>query len=218
MSKTNGAAEVPADSVELWPGSSKACKEYQCSPRTLNRLVERGLVQKEQARDGTFRFHPEQLGQALASKDVEREEQAGARVLLDGGVDLLKQAHSHIEKMYAPAHEASAKALAVLVSMIASLTEQNSKLLETHLALIRAREEALDESHVRSVVGAEALAKDERKREMIQLLKTWFKSRVGGGDNEALATFLAGLSPEQVATIGATLSPEQQAQLQAVLG
>jgi hypothetical protein len=201
--------------VNTWPSSGQACKQFQTTQRQLIRWHQDGRLTREKGADGTYRYNPDEIADCLENTEgTDSSSVKGTEVLLGGGVDLLKQAHLHIEKMFAPASSASMALLTLLQNENARLAAQNEKLVEAHTSLVMAREEALNESGAREVAMREADASAKRKDVAVQLLKQALQSRIGGGGSEKLMTFLASLAPEQQARLSEVLTPEQLSMLQ----
>lgn len=195
--KTNGAERVD---VEHLPSASKLAADLGISVRTISRLQAAGHVRRWEALDGTWRYDPEQVAAAVNANTTQEVAAEGAKIVLDGSADtlrqalaLLQQAHGQIATQAAPAQ----LLLELLAAENRRLSEQNAELLKTHLELVKAREQALSEQHARDIAAATLSSQEARKDKVFaglarvapRLLKQ-FETSLGGGPQVAAAVSL----------------------------
>lgn len=165
-----GIANGAASNVESWLRAVQVSREFGMHVRVLSKLAAEGKVRREKNATGTFVYCPEDV---LAFQQAQGEVEQDAHkteVVLSNGNDLLKQAHGHIEKMFAPAMAATNAAQEMLRQANADLRAENSELRKLHLDLVKAREEMLNDAHSRELAGKMWEASEARKQKVFGVL------------------------------------------------
>jgi DNA-binding transcriptional MerR regulator len=183
LSKATNGTEQPIP--KGWLKASVLVRECGGSLRTIQRWGSDGRISSVKDPTGARYYNPEEYVAELDKEDTERDDSQKTGIVLNGSNELLKQAHHHLEKLMGPAHEATREVLECLRKENGELRALNSKLIETHLENVKARESMLSEHHQRELTTRMFESHEARKRAAFDALKApaglLLARLVGGG-------------------------------------
>ncbi len=176
--------ELPSD-WRTWISETRVCARLGVNPRQLKKMIDKGEVPPgSKAPDATWRWNPatiDDLEDMLSGgANPAAEISAGGRASRDMSVGLAKlvgQATQHAERSFVQHERATNAALRTLRDINNDLREDNSRLRselakreETHLALVKQREDLLSDQTARDIAAKESATTTERKRKMFDLV------------------------------------------------
>ena len=231
-----------------WLSETRVCSRLGVNPRQLKKLVEEGKIPSgTDAPDSTRRWNPQtidELEDALSGgANPAAELAAGGRASRDMSVGLAKlvaQATQHAERSFVQHERASNQALRTLRDINNDLRDDNARLRgelakreETHLALVKQREDLLSDQTARDIAAKESASTQERKRKMFDLvlarapkLLGQLEKTLGLGDGadmqkvQAVISLAEDLDPgllEMLATTG-SLTEKQVSLVETIIG
>jgi len=170
--KSNGHVDE-ANKMYTWPTRAGACKRLGIEPSELPSLIRNGLTQ-HQAPDGSARFNPDELDDwqqfAATAKNGGPQTIVLNADVLKQSVELAKQAQEQVRELVSLVAQPIKDALAVLKDENRELREERKHFLTIHVDMIKAREELLNDAHIRTLTTEVAAKHENRKEKVFGLL------------------------------------------------
>jgi hypothetical protein len=150
-----------AENTETWLGKQAAAALTGIDIRRLHYLGESQQVRRRKTPLGSWEY---------AATDLEAFQQPeNAQSALTA--ELIKESNEHARESFKLAFGPAKELFTLLRDENVSLRQQNAKMLDTHLELVKAREELLSEARERELAGQEVQAAIQRKTDMVDMAK-----------------------------------------------
>jgi len=167
---------------QTWPGVNAVANKVDMTAAQLRALIRTGQVRALQCPNGSWRMQPsdvELLVEAFGIEADESEDAIGSlrkgkaaqeMTVLKQAVDLVKQAHSHVETMVKSLTDPQHKALELVLDLLGKMQTRVALLEDSRDQFALAREKMMSEGTVRDLAKTQADADEARKADLWKLI------------------------------------------------
>lgn len=141
------------------------CKTLGLSPRHIAKLGEQGAIQREKNGEGTWIYNAEEAAHFAPRASDETD-------YIEVLTSALKVAQGHAVETFKAVHEPAAELLRFYKHELGEARTRITNLEKTHDELVKAREDALNQSHTRELERKIAEAKQARWDQAFNTLST----------------------------------------------